>query len=376
MKRIGHLYEKLISDENLLEAIETVNASHRWIHFPNKPNRKTLWVEKTKDERVKELRQIIERGFEASPVRPKKRYDANARKWRDICEPRLWPDQYIHHALIQILEPVMMRGMDKFCCGSIKGRGAHYGIKAVKKWMKNDVKGTTWCVEMDIRHFYDNLTPETVMTRMKQLIKDRRVLDLIYRVTKDGILIGAYFSQWFANTTLQPLDHLLREKVGVRHYVRYMDNFTVFVCTKKEADAVIAETRKWLRAHDLELKDNWQKFRIRARMPCNGKRRRYPNALGYRFGRGFTLLRKHNLLKLKRQLKAFYILRARGKRIPLRFAQGLLSRMGMLTHCNNVRLYEQIKPKTQKRLKAVVRKYQRKETATWNMFLEQRQDAA
>lgn len=46
---------------------------------------------------------------------------------------------------------------------------------------------------------------------MRCLIKDRRVLDLIWRIVKDGVRIGSYTSQWFANTVLQPLDQMIRD---------------------------------------------------------------------------------------------------------------------------------------------------------------------
>lgn len=126
MKRARDLFQKIISDSNLETAIKTVCNSHRWIHYPSKPNKKVLWLESDMKSHVKELREIIERGFEPSEVTKKRRYDRNAGKWRDIAEPKLWPDQCVHHALIQVLESIMMRGMDKWCCGSIKKRGAHY----------------------------------------------------------------------------------------------------------------------------------------------------------------------------------------------------------------------------------------------------------
>lgn len=159
-----------------------------------------IWVVITKEERIKELRDIIVSGFVPLPCTIKQRYDNNAMKWRAICEPRLYPDQYIHHALIQVLEPVMMKQMYHWCCGSIKNRGAHYGIRAIKKWMKNDREGTRWCAELDIRHFYDSTDPKYIVQRFKKLIKDRRVLDLIERITSNGIQIGNYTSQWFENT--------------------------------------------------------------------------------------------------------------------------------------------------------------------------------
>lgn len=357
MKRVRNLYPKLIGDENLRLAITEVNRTHRWrVH--HKPNKVVAWVDETMDERVAELREIIENGFESSPVEAKRRWDKSAGKWRDIYEPRLWPDQYIHHALIQVLEPVMMRGMDRWCCGSIRGRGIHYGASAIKKWMRDDPKGTLWCAELDIRHFYDNLRPEIVMDRMRSLVKDHRVLDLIERITRGGILIGAYFSQWFANTTLQPLDHAIRESgLKISHYLRYIDNFTVFAGSKRALGKAIKFVSEWLKKHGMTLKGNWQKFRTSIRLP---------DALGYRYGRGYTLLRKRNLLRLSRQLRKYYKKLAHGARISASTATGLLSRLGQLRHCNSVRLYARIvKPKTQKALKNIVRDYMRKERRKW-----------
>ena len=356
VKRVGHLYEKLISDENLRLAILEVNKTHRW-RPRHKPNKTVRWVERTADARIAELRSIIEEGFTPSPTTPKRRWDKSAGKWRDIYEPRLWPDQYVHHALVQVLQPVMMRGMDPWCCGSIRGRGVHYGAKAMAKWNKNDRKGTRWCAELDIYHFYESLRPGVVLDRMRRLVKDRRVLDLVERVTKDGILIGAYFSQWFANTALQPLDHAIRGG-GITHYLRYVDNFTIYARSKRALGKLIQLIGGWLAERGMRLKGNWQKFRTADRLPC---------ALGYRYGKGYTLLRKRNLLRLARQLRRYYRKLRRGARIPVSMAAGLLSRLGQLRHCNSTRIYRRmVRPKTQRHLKNVLRAHMRKERQKWN----------
>lgn len=176
MKRVKNIYQALISDENLRKAIAEVNASHRWRQH-HRPNKVVAWIEADIDKRVAELREIINNGFVPAPAKVKRRWDKSACKWRDIHEPKLYPDQYIHHALIQAIQPVLMRGMDNWCCGSIQGRGIHYGMRAIKKWMRTDPKGTKYCAELDIRHYYNNLKPEIVLDRMRELIKDGRVLD-------------------------------------------------------------------------------------------------------------------------------------------------------------------------------------------------------
>ena len=360
MKRKGNLYTELISDENLGRAIDVVNKSHRWVggHHPNK---KVMFIELSKDERIKELRQIIENGFVQKPTRAKKRYDRNAGKWRDIHEPALWPDQYVHHALIQVLEPVMMRGMDYWCCGSIKGRGTQHGIKAMKRWMGRK-KGTKYCAELDIKHFYDNLSPGVVMDRMRHLVKDRKVLDLCERVLCAGVQIGAYTSQWFANTSLQPMDQMIRDVGGVT-YLRYMDNLTLFSDSKKTLKKAVRKIRKWLKDHGMELKGNYQVFPTRSRLP---------NAMGYRYGRGYTLIRKRALLTLRREIRKYLMRKRRHLNISPGMAYAILSRVGRLRHCNSTKLYEKYVPcGMQKSLKKIIREYQKGELIEWNTLLEQ-----
>ena len=216
MKRADNLYETLVSDENLLRAITEVNRGHK----SKKSNRIFDFTTEHPDEAVAELRAIIEQGYVQSEPRKRKHYDQSSQKWREIGTPKLWPDQYIHHAVIQTLEPVMMRGMDRYCCGSIKGRGTHYGVRAIAKWMHSDKRGTKYCLELDIRHFYDSLSSVVVKERLRELIKDAKVLDLCDRILQHGVPIGFYTSQWFANVVLQPLDMLIRQSGKAKHYVR------------------------------------------------------------------------------------------------------------------------------------------------------------
>lgn len=361
MKRANHLFEKLISEDNLRRAILTVNASHRW-HPHHKANKTVLRVEADVEGFIKQLRDIFVNGYEAAPPRLARRWDRSAGKWRDIAEPRLWPDQYVHHAVIQVLEPVMMKGMDPFCCGSIKGRGIHYGMKAIKKWLRTDRKGTKYAQELDIHHFYDSLTAETVMARLRQLVKDRRMLEVCERLMKHGVLIGAYFSQWFANTVLQPLDRMIRESGLCTHYIRYMDNFTVFGPNKRKLRKLRVLIESWLEERGLKLNGKWQLYPTAKRTVA---------ALGYRFGRGFTLLRKRNLVRLKRSLSECRRVMGRHRKIRPMLAQGLLSRPGQMKHCNHVHFFEKyVEQGLQRKLKLVVREQARKERARWSMCTE------
>ena len=187
MKRIGFLMERLCKKENALQAIEEINEDR-------KDNKTAQWVERTKEERAEELCKIA-RNFHPKPARTFERYDPTAGKTRIINEPALWPDQYIHHMIVQVLKPILMRGMDYFCCGSIPGRGPHREKKAIEKWLDKDRKGTKYGGEADIKKFYDSLSPRVVMRFLCRKIKDREFLALIWKIIKAGIKIGFYISQ-------------------------------------------------------------------------------------------------------------------------------------------------------------------------------------
>lgn len=376
MKRV-RVYQQIISDENLRLAIEEVNRGHRR-NGNHSLNKRVLDVEAHMDEYVEKLRKFIQdlvTGDEHmhKPMK-RRRWDRNADsgrgKWRDINEPLLWPDQYVHHAVLQPMIPHIMRSMDKYCIASIPGRGNSYGVKALKKWMKDDPQGTKYAVECDIYHCFEELDPPYVMEALKRLFKDQETLWLCDALMEYGVLIGAFFSAWFLHLTLQPLDLMIHQnEYGVSHYLRQMDNFTIFGSNKRKLRKLLADMKTWLAGVGLKLKESWQIFRVgftpqveKAHEALSKKKQRHrrprmPSALGYRFGRGFTILRKHNLFRLKQSLHHYYYRRDRNRVISFKRASGLISRLGQLRKCNNQRILTRYyQPKTMFDLKKVVRK--------------------
>ena len=358
LKRKGNIWPELISDQNIEAAIAEVNTTHRWKHG-HRADRTVRWIEATLPDRVCDLRTIMEEGYVPSPVRRSVRWDQCAGKNREICEPRLWPDQYIHHMLIRSITPQMMRGMDPFCCGSIRGRGIRKGSESISGWMKSDLKGTRYCMELDIHHFYDSIRPVYVMTRLRQLIKDRRVLSVAESIMAEGVLIGLYPSQWFANTLLQPLDRMIRS-AGIAHYVRYMDNLVIFSPNKRKLRKLKSKIDEWLGQIDLRLNSNWQIYPTRSRLP---------QALGFRYGRGYTLIRKRNKLRLTRQISKFKRKLRKNGRISFKLACSLLSRIGQLKRCCNYYFYKKYYPEhLQKICKTVVRRRTKEDRKKWSMY--------
>lgn len=355
MKR-DRVYQEILSDENLYLAIDVVNRGHRR-NGNHSLNKRVLDVEQHKDEYVVKLRKFIEdlvSGEEHmhEPMR-RRRWDRNADsgrgKWRDINEPLLWPDQYAHHAILQPMIPRIMRSMDRYCIASVPGRGNSYGVKTIKKWMKNDPAGTRYVLECDIYHCFEELDPPYVINALRRMFKDQNTLWLCDALMEYGVLIGAFFSAWFLHATLQPLDLMIHQsEYGVSHYVRQMDNFTIFGSNKRKLRKLLKDMNAWLAEIGLKLKATWQIFPTSARMP---------SALGYRFGHGYTILRKHNLFRLKRSLHGYYYRRDRNRVISFKRASGLISRLGQLRKCNCQQILKRFyQPRTMFDLKKVVRK--------------------
>jgi len=59
-------------------------------------------------------------------------------------------------------------------------------------------------------------------------------------LTGKGLPIGNLTSQYFANLYLGVLDHELKESLGVKAYIRYMDDMLIFAHSKRELHQLLA----------------------------------------------------------------------------------------------------------------------------------------
>ena len=146
------------------------------------------------------------------------------------------------------------------------------------------------------------------------------------------------------------------------NYMRYMDNLTLFGRNKRKLRKLRGMIEDWLAGRRLKLNNKWQLYPTAKRTVA---------ALGYRFGHKFSLLRKRNMVRLKKSLSECYRAMRKHQKIRPKLAQGLLSRLGQMKHCNHVHFFEKyVETGLQRKLKLVVREHTRKEQARWNMCTE------
>lgn len=256
MKRTGYIYEKLCDKALIREAI--IKASRK------KRRRKSVRrILNDIDHYVDEIyTMMLNEEFTPSPYRRFRIKDGATQKEREICCPKFYPDQIIHWMLIMAIQPILQRGMYEFNCGSVPGRGAHYGKRYLERWYKRDRKNTKYCAKLDVRKFYPSAKSPVIMRELRRVIKCKRTLRLCEVIlnSADGLPIGNYTSQWFANFLLQRLDHYIKEVLRIPHYVRYMDDMCLFSASKRALHKAVKAIREFLAGLSLQLKSNWQVF--------------------------------------------------------------------------------------------------------------------
>lgn len=288
MKRIGNIYERIYDIENIkLAIIKASNGKRTHKHVApilESPNYYAGKVQKL----------LMDKTYIPAKPKIKTIQDASSGKIREIFKPNFYPDQIIHWALMLQLEPIIMKGMYEYTCGSVPNRGTSYGQKMIRLWLDNDRKHTKYCLKMDVTKFYPSIDNELLKKAFRRKIKDKDCLWLIDSIIdiNQGQPIGFFTSQWFANFFLEGLDHYIKEELGIKYYVRYVDDLVMFGNNKKKLHKARKAIIEYCDSLKLNIKESWQVFRVD---------KRDVDFLGMRFYRNRTTLRSRNSLRIRRR---------------------------------------------------------------------------
>lgn len=209
-------------------------------------------------------------------------------------------DRLIQQAIHQVLSPIYDPGFSENSYGFRPGRSAKQAVKAACGHIGS---GKRWVVDMDLSKFFDEVNHERLLAKLRKQISDRRVIHLIDRYLRAGMMVdgvqemrikgtpqGSPLSPLLSNIVLDELDKEL-EKRG-HAFVRYADDFQIYVKTERSAERVQASLTAFIEKK-LRLKINKEKSAI-ARPWKRG-------FLGY----GFTSHKDTKLKVSKESLKRF-----------------------------------------------------------------------
>lgn len=324
MKRVGYLYEEIVSVDNCKKAIIEA-ARHK-----HKRNYVTIVLDNI-DYYSADLSYRLKALKFTSQYRLKEIEDGLSHKRRTIQVPKFYPDQCAHHAIIQVIQPIIKRSSYYWSCANIKGKGIDFASKGMERATKR--YGVKYCAKMDIKKFYPSVNNDVLKTMMRKKIKDYRALRIIDAVidTCDGLPIGNYTSPCFAELYLQPLDHYIKEQLDVKYYIRYADDMVLMGNNKKKLHNAMNKVRQFVdKELKIKIKDNYQIFPIAK----NGKGRKI-DFIGRCYANGYTTVRKRRALALMRQSRLLQKLQRDNKPLCFHLCCGFLSRTAVFKHTNS-----------------------------------------
>ncbi len=178
-------------------------------------------------------------------------------------------DRLVQQAIHQILEPIFDASFSESSYGFRPNRGAHGAVKKAKAYVE---EGHIWVVDIDLEKFFDRVNHDILMSKLAKRIGDKRLLKIIRRFLRAGIMQDGVISERYEGTPqggpLSPLlsnillDELDQELERRGHkFCRYADDQNVYVKSKQAGERVYASIKRFLERR-LRLKVNDEKSAV------------------------------------------------------------------------------------------------------------------
>lgn len=218
MKRKNNLFPILVSFKNLHAAFK---KAYKGCHRSYEAMRFNFFMEQ---ELARLQKELIEGIYRPNGYRVFKIHDPKER----LISVAPFRDRVVHHALVNVLEPIYEKTFISDSYATRKGKGTHKSIHQIQKFMRQ----TQWYLRTDVKKYFDTIQHDILLRTIKRKIKDHRLLFVIQTIIRSipgdkGMPIGNLTSQFLANVYLDPLDHFIKEQLKIKHYVRYMDDFVI-----------------------------------------------------------------------------------------------------------------------------------------------------
>ena len=211
-------------------------------------------------------------------------------------------DRVIQQAIAQVLTPIFDPDFSDNSFGFRPGRNGQQAVKQVQGIIK---QGRRFAVDVDLSKFFDRVNHDLLMTLLGRKVKDKRLLKLIKRYLRAGVIDNQFYSKsregvpqggplspLLANIMLDPLDKEL-EKRG-HSFARYADDFTIVVKSQRAGQRVLCSISRYLE-NRLKLVVNTIKSHVVKTNECK--------FLGFTFQGGRILWHPNTLQKFKQQVR-------------------------------------------------------------------------
>ena len=288
MQRIGNLFPAFCSFQNLLLAWrKTRRGSGRTLDA-------ALFFQDLEKELLALRAALASGDWQPQPFRF---FDIFDPKHRTIAVSH-FRDRVVHHALVNVLEPIFEKTFIADSFATRHGKGVHAAVFRAQHFLGSHA----FFLKTDVEKFFDSVSHDHLLNILARKIKDRRLLRVCEQIIRhgqvggpSGLPIGNRTSQFFANVYLDPLDHFLKDRCGVHGYVRYMDDFVLFENDRKRLLMLQTATEDFL-GDKLQLR--LKPTATFLNRPQNGL-----PFLGRRIFPGIIRLRTENLRRITRRIE-------------------------------------------------------------------------
>lgn len=221
-----------------------------------------------------------------------------------------YADRIIQHALCDnYLYPFLANRFIYDNCACQIGKGTDFGRDRLTGFIRehyraNGNKG--YILKADIKGFFANIDHRVLKQKLNKAIGNQDIMELLDTIvdsynsdTGEGLPMGNQTSQLFALYYLDSLDRLIKEKLKIKHYTRYMDDCVLIHPDKEYLQFCLREMTR-LVEEDLKLEFN-QKTQI---FPISEG----VDYLGFHFyltntGKVIRKLRQSSKVRFKKRLK-------------------------------------------------------------------------
>jgi retron-type reverse transcriptase len=227
MKRFNNLYDDILGRENLRLAVAKALRGKR-----DRGDARAFCARL--DQRLTELcEQLMANQFRFGMARQFMIHDP---KPRLITAPR-FSERVVHHAIMNICEPVLDAALirDTYACR--KGRGREACVIRAQQFARSHGS----FLKLDIRKYFDSVHQPTLLSLLSRQFKETKLLHLFASIIESyqteparGLPIGSLISQHAANFYLSGVDHYIKEELRVKAYVRYMDDMMLWSDDRKQ----------------------------------------------------------------------------------------------------------------------------------------------
>lgn len=213
-------------------------------------------------------------------------------------------DRVVQHMINSKIEPIIEKRFYYHSYACRKGKGMHKAADYAQECLRNlSFEGKqVYALKADIHKYFNSVDHEVLKQILSRIFKDKGLLTLLFYVIDSygedgrGLPVGNLLSQLFANMVLNELDDFVKNELGVKYYIRYMDDFIIIHNDREHLEEVLQKIKAFL--------GKWLKLTLNPKTQIINTK----NGLdfcGYRIYKDYRKIRKRSPKHIRAAIRAY-----------------------------------------------------------------------